>query len=257
MKWTIVWYFYHTDLPHVWWNFTFQMLSAICLEVLHRLSHLSMNVSGEFCVYEDPYEQLSRGMNCMTTGVGIKYVEHICTEVAPWSVLQKRNAFSASLLESSGFCLSCLSSPPWFICEQLFLCSQSLCCDLKLMPHVLDSMDAPSLLSRQYGVAAGRKKRVSPSSAALCIYISPSLPPSSILWHTTGEFSLNHMSFYSDCLFCVFLSLVVFCWAIVDVLHCWYESKYGFVCHTIVAMFPWLQDCSWFLLLGGAPGKQP
>lgn len=70
------------------------MLGAICLEVLHRLSHLSMNVSGEFCVYEDPHEQLSRGVNCMTPGVGIKYVEHICTEVAPRSVLQKRNAFS-------------------------------------------------------------------------------------------------------------------------------------------------------------------
>lgn len=85
--------------------------------------------------------------------------------------------------------------------------------------------------------------------------LPPSLPPSSILWHTTGEFSLNHMSFYSDWLFCVFLSLVVFCWAIVDVLHCWYESKYGFVCHTIVAMFPWLQDCSWFCCWVGLQGS--
>lgn len=31
----------------------------------------------------------------MTASVGIKYVEHICTEVSPWSVRLRRNAFSA------------------------------------------------------------------------------------------------------------------------------------------------------------------
>lgn len=62
------------------------------------------------------------------------------------------------------------------------------------------------------------------------------------------------MSFYSDCLFSLFVSVVVFHWATVDVLDCWYEAKYGFMCHTIVAMFPCLQD--WLaLLLGGAPGN--
>lgn len=29
----------------------------------------------------------------MTASVGIKYVEHICTVVSPWSVLLRRNAF--------------------------------------------------------------------------------------------------------------------------------------------------------------------
>lgn len=44
----------------------------------------------------------------------------------------------------------------------------------------------------------------------------------------------------------MFLSLVVFHWAAFGVLDCWYEAKYGFMCHSIVAMFPWLQDSGWF-----------
>lgn len=89
----------------------------------------------------------------------------------------------ASLLESSVFWLPRLSSPPRFICERLFLCSQSLCCNLKLMPHVLDSIDAPSLLSWQYGVAAGGKKGFPKLCCSLHLHLSllpffpPSLPP--------------------------------------------------------------------------------
>lgn len=160
--------------------------------------------------------------------------------------------FTYLKLESSVFCLVCLLIPPWFICEWLFLCSKSLCCDLKLMPHLLDTMDASSLLSRQYGVAAGGKKGF-PQALLLCIYSSPSL----LLYSVTHHWRIltkPHELLFRLSLLC-FLSLVIFCRAVVDVLHCWYESKHVFVSHTIVEMFPWLQDCSWCCCWVGLQGN--
>lgn len=67
-----------------------------------------------------------------------------------------------------------------------------------------------------------------------------SLPPSFLhsVTHHWRILTKPHELLFRLSLLGFSLSPVVFCWAVVDVLHCWYESKHGFVSHTIVAMFP-------------------
>lgn len=57
------------------------MLCATCLEILEMMRFEETLVCRKTFVK-------------VTAGVGIRCVEHICTEVAPWSVLLKSSAFS-------------------------------------------------------------------------------------------------------------------------------------------------------------------
>lgn len=167
-------------LRHADENFLFQMLSAICSEILDSLSHSSRNYD------------CSRSILCRKTHVTVQqryelrdsrcwrqicgaHLHGIGTVVC---AAEEECFLGATLLESSVYVSPSLSRPPWSIREWLFLCSQSLRCDLKLLPHILDSMDAPSLLSRQYGDAAVGKKGF-PQALLLSAFTSlpPSLPP--------------------------------------------------------------------------------